>query len=432
MQDREIDHWNRAERLTVFMAAMIEIIPERPFEEGVEQGRQLGKPAMLERSREVLKSPYRCETLGAMTRKELTETTLRRLQTSPDYSLYPELEDLYPERVDFIRGLAHGAECSLEDAAIYSYLTYCEEIDNWYHLLQTQSGPSHCSGIFLKGPDGVLGGHSMEYAPPPCPPDYRQRKPSLHDGMRVLRPVRARVLLKKPRTGYIEGWGVTNEKGVGCFAEAACGVLLDEPIEETWPIGRVPLLRFAHNVDHLVELYRRYNLFNWNRASLLYADMRGNAAVVEKSFRRIGIRMLGNDDVLWCTEGYFESPEMSMYLRTKRREYLERTGKHLGCEDMQYATDCGVRFTHLGELCYEPWGKGYDHMRRILVDHSPFPRAICRHAGPDTAAYDRTITQRSIFRDLTHNRSFERQWVPWKKFCCEVPEEVTQYPHIPA
>jgi hypothetical protein len=54
----------------------------------------------------------------------------------------------------------------------------------------------------------------------------------------------------------------------------------------------------------------------------------------------------------WRTdgEGYFESPEMNGYLRVERREYLERTGKHLGCEDMQYATDCGVRFTHLGEL----------------------------------------------------------------------------------
>jgi len=414
------------------MAAMIEIIPERPFDEGVEQGRQLDKPAMLARIEELLASPYRRDTLGAMARDELVEMTCRRLHTPPDYRQYPELEDLYPERLEFIRGLAQGAECLLDDAALYSYLTYRDEIDTWYHLFQTQPGPSHCSGIFLKGPDGMLGGHSMESAPPPRPAEYRHRKPARHEGTRVLRPVRARLTLKKPRTGYIEQWGVSNEKGVGCFAEAACGVLLDEPIEDTWPIGRVPLLRFARNVDHLAELYTRYHLFNWGRASLLFADIHGNAMVVEKSFRRIGIRMLGNEDVLWCTEGYFESPEMNAYLRAKRREFLEKTGRHLGCEDMQYANDCGVRFTHLGELCYQPWGRGYDHMRRILADHSPFPRAICRHAGPDTAAYDRTVTQRSIFRDLTHNRSFERTWIPWTKFCCEVPEEVVQYPHIPA
>jgi hypothetical protein len=224
---------------------------------------------------------------------------------------------------------------------------------------------------------------------------------------------------------------VTNEKGVGCFAAVSCGVLLDEPIEDTWPIGPVPLLRFARNIDHLAELYRRYNLFNWGRASQLYADIAGNAMVVEKSFRRIGIRMLGNANVLWCTEGYFETPEMYSYIRAKRLEFLEKAGKHLGAGDMQYANDCAVRFTHIGELCYEPWGNGYDHMRRVLTDHAPFPRAVCRHAGPDTADYDTTITQISIFRDATHNRSFERKWVPWKKFCCEMPEEVVQYPRIP-
>jgi len=414
------------------MAAMIEIIPEQPFEEGVEHGKRIGRPAMLARTRELLHGPYLRDTLGAMTRKELAQTVMSRLRTPPDFELYPELEDLYPERVDFIRGVAQGAGCSLEDAAIESYLTYREEIATWHHQYQLQLEPTHCSGIFLKGPDGVLGAHSMESESPACPPNYRHRKPNLHEWTRVLRPIRARLTLKKPRTGYIEGWGVTNEKGVGCFAAASCGVLLDEPIEDTWPIGRVPLLRFARNADHLAELYCRYNLFNWERASLLYADIHGDAVVVEKSFRRIGIRKSGNADVLWCTEGYFESPEMNGYLRAKRREHLERTGKHLGCEDMQYATDCGVRFTHLGELCHEPWGKGYKHIRRTLADHSPFPRAICRHGSPDTAAYDRTVTQCSVFRDATHNRSFERTWVPWTKFCCETLEEVVQYPHIPA
>ena len=37
----------------------------------------------------------------------------------------------------------------------------------------------------------------------------------------------------------------------------------------------------------------------------------------------------------------------------------------------------------------------------------------------------------SGFRDLTHNRTFEREWVPWKRFPCQVPEQVTQYPPRP-
>jgi hypothetical protein len=128
-----------------------------------------------------------------------------RLQTAPDYALYPELEDLYPERVEYIRGFAQGAECSLAEAAIYSYLQYRNEIDTWYHSYQLELEPTHCSGVFLKGPDGVLGAHSIESGPPPAPADYRYRKPRLYEQVRSLRPTRAQLVLKKPRTGYIQG-----------------------------------------------------------------------------------------------------------------------------------------------------------------------------------------------------------------------------------
>ena len=102
-----------------------------------------------------------------------------------------------------------------------------------------------------------------------------------------------------------------------------------------------------------------------------------------------------------------------------------------GSGDLQYATDCHVRFTHLGELCNQPWGHGYEHIRRVLTDHATFPRAVCRHGGPDTDPYDISVTMASGFVDFTHNRSFWRAWVPWKKFPCQVPEEVTQYPARP-
>ena len=114
---------------------------------------------------------------------------------------------------------------------------------------------------------------------------------------------------------------------------------------------------------------------------------------VEKSFRRVGFRRIGASGALCCTEGHFESAEMNAFIRRKRLEYLERMGKHLGAGDMQYANDCAVRFTRLAELVHENWGRGYEHMRKVLTDHATFPRAVCRHMGPDTAAYDRTMTQ---------------------------------------
>ncbi|HVF10579.1 MAG TPA: hypothetical protein VNA16_07245, partial [Abditibacteriaceae bacterium] len=68
---------------------------------------------------------------------------------------------------------------------------------------------------------------------------------------------------------------------------------------------------------------------------------------------------------------------------------------------------------------------------QVLTNHAPFPRAICRHGGPDTAPYDKSVTQKSWFHDLTHNRSYTRDWIPWKKFPCEVPETVKQFPARP-
>jgi hypothetical protein len=401
-----------------------------PFDDGIADGRKLGKAGIQQQTAKLLDDQYLKSTLGEMSRVALEHYVISRLETPPDYGRYPELEDIYPERVDYVRGLAQGAECSLAEAAIYHYVKYRQHIDNWYWSHQLKHEPTHCSGVLLVGPDGVLGAHSMESGPPPRPTDYRFKTPKSYSGLKTKDAAAKTLKVKKPRTGYIENWGVGNEKGVGCVAATSCSVLLDEPIEDTWPVNDVPLLRFAHSADHLAELYRRYTLHNWSRASLIYADTTGDAVVIEKSFRRIGTRK-SSDGVLWCTEGHWETPEMSNYIRGKRLEFLERAGRHLGAEDMQYATDCAVRFTHIGWLCHQPWGRGYEHMRRILTDHAPFPRAICRHCGPDTAEYDRTVTMQSNLYDLTHNRMFERKWDPWKKFACEVPEIVTQYPVRP-
>jgi hypothetical protein len=196
-------------------------------------------------------------------------------------------------------------------------------------------------------------------------------------------------------------------------------------------VGRVPLLRFARNIEELAQLYHRYTLHNWGYASQIWADVGGDAIAVEKSFRRIGIRRL-EGSVIWCTEGYWHTPHMRQYQRAKRLEYIEKAGKHLGAEDMQYFTDCAVRFTRMGETCHEPLGFGYEHMSRVLTDHATFPRAVCRHGGPDTAPYDTSVTLVSSMTDLTHNRAFTRGWVPWKKFPCQVPWTVTQYPPIPS
>ncbi|HOS44664.1 MAG TPA: bifunctional diaminohydroxyphosphoribosylaminopyrimidine deaminase/5-amino-6-(5-phosphoribosylamino)uracil reductase RibD, partial [Armatimonadota bacterium] len=299
----------------------------------------LGAEGLRAKTAEHLATPLLRDTLGAMDRAELARYAMARLEAPPDYRRYPELEDLYPEKVDALRGLAQGAEVSLAEAAVYSYVDYRALIDHWYSVYQLQRDPGHCSGVIMVGPDGVLGGQSAESAPPPKPAAWRWRPPKPYAGLQPLKTQCPALTLRRPRTGYIEGWGVTNEKGVACVAGNSCGVWLDEPIEDTWPIGQVPLLRFARDIDHLEELSRRYTLFNWGRGSIAYADITGHAMIVEKSYRRIGIRRLKpGAQAIWCTEGHWETPEMGGYLRAKRLEYLEKAGKHLGADDLQYAT----------------------------------------------------------------------------------------------
>ncbi len=413
------------------MAFTLKIVPIIPFEDGVAVARDLDRQAVQDEIRALLEGAYVRDTLGAMSRQALSRQIMQRLQTPLDYSRFPELEDLYGERLDYLRGFAKGAECSLSESALFDYLKYREWIDNWYHPLNPTVEPGHCSGVLLVGPDGVLGAHNVESsANVPRPRGYRHRSPPPYRGLKSVVKNQTRIEVDRPRTGYIQHCGVMNEMGLAMCCGNSCSTWLDEPIEDTWPILHFPLLRFAKNVAHLVDLYSRYTLYAWGRASQIWADTSGDGVVIEKSFRRVGFRRL-KDHALWCTEGHFESPEMNAYLRSNRLEYLERLGKPLGSEDMQYAADAAVRFTRLAELCHENWGRGYDHMRRVLTDHAPFPRATCRHAGPDTAAYDTSITQQSRFRDLTHNRFVMRKWIPWQRFCCEVPEQVTQFPPLP-
>jgi hypothetical protein len=410
----------------------IEIVPVVPFDDGVAAGRKFNSKSLEADTRERLKDQYIKDSLGAMGRAELTRWVMAKLDTPPDYTRFPELQDIYPEIRQRLRGFAEGAGVSLEAAAVHDYLVYRNHIDHWWHPLNPTCEPGHCSGAMLVGPEGVLAAHSIESGPKvKMPKNFKHPKPRPYRGMKVRKKVVDRLVLRKPRTGYIESWGVSNEKGVAIACGNSCSTWLDDPIEDTWPFQGFPVLRFAQNVRDVIDLYTRYTLHLWSRASMIFCDTTGDGVVIEKSFRRVGFRRIGPSGALCCTEGHFESAEMNAFIRRKRLEYLERMGKHLGAGDMQYANDCAVRFTRLAEMVHEDWGRGYEHMRKVLTDHATFPRAVCRHMGPDTAPYDRTVTQQQNWIDLTHNRSFVRKWVPWKKFCCEVAEEMTQFPARP-
>ena len=418
------------------MAGSITIINENPHQDGVDAGKKLGADALRKETREKLAHPYLKRSLGAMSRDALQKYVLARLETAPNYTRFPELEDVYPERVEYLRGFAQGAGVSLGEAATHHYVAYKLNIDNWYYSLQAggagaPTGKAGCTGILMVGPDGVIGAHSAESTPPPKPRGYKVRPPRPYKGTKVLPIKHVDLTLIKPRTGYISNWGTTNEKGVGCAAGVSCSIWHDDPIEDTWPVHEVPLLRFATSVKHLVELYTRYTLHNWSRASQVWADTSGNGCIIEKTYRLIGVRWIGSAPAIWCTEGHFESDHMNAFARSRRLDYFAKSGKHLGCDDNQFYTDCAVRFCHIGELCHMPWGHGVDHMRRVLVDTAPFPRGINRCGGPDTDKYDGTVTMAQSMTNFTANRHHGRGWIPWKKFVHEVPEGIGEYPPRP-
>jgi len=419
------------------MAVEFEIVPIVPFEDGVAFGRKLGGAKLRKEIKDTLAHASLKDSLGAMSRASLEKLALAKLNAPPDFTRFPELADLYPERVDYLRGVAKGAGCTLGEAAVHSYALFRKRNEFWHASVACDRTPQdlgRCSGVAMVGADGTIGFHSMESNPPPKPRGYRHRAPKPFKGFKQVAAKAKTWKLHKPRTGYVVDWGATNERGVGAICGVSCSTHLDDPIADTWPCNDVPLLRFAGSVQQLQELWARYTEHNFGRASMIFGDTApggGDAVVVEKSFRRVGFRRLNGKQAIWCTEGYFETPEMQSFINARRNQFIERTGRHLGCEDRQYFTDCAVRFTRIGELCHMPWGFGLEHLRRIVTDHATFPRAVCRHGGPDTAAYDQSVTMQSVIYDLTKNQMLVRKWVPWKKWCCEVPEEVTQGPPRP-
>ncbi|HOS44716.1 MAG TPA: hypothetical protein PK794_13590, partial [Armatimonadota bacterium] len=186
------------------MITGIEIIPVIPFAEGAAAGTAAGAACVRARIDALCRGPYLRDTLGALTREELDRRVTARLETPPDVTTYPELQEVYPERVEWLRGFAAGAACTRTEAAVYDYLTYRTYIEGQYRMYQLQPPPGHCSGALLVGPDGVLAGQNIDTAPPPKPADYRHRAPRAYRGLRQRKAVGARPVLRRPPTGYIE------------------------------------------------------------------------------------------------------------------------------------------------------------------------------------------------------------------------------------
>src|SRR5262245_16704389 len=104
------------------MAVDFEIVPLIPFDDGVAFGKSLGGAKLRKETKGALAHAYLKDSLGAMSRASLERYVLARLNSPPDFTRFPELEDIYPERVEYLRGVAKGAGCTLGEAAMHSYV----------------------------------------------------------------------------------------------------------------------------------------------------------------------------------------------------------------------------------------------------------------------------------------------------------------------
>lgn len=349
---------------------------------------------------------------------------LERLEARPDFQTFPELRGLHSDRVLHLRGLAEGGGVTRAEAALYSYLHFRHEIEALWNSLQIGSHPPlarACSAMIFSGSGVILGAHNADSVPePPMLPPPGNVGPVRFRVHPQRRSTPRRMELTRPRTGYIERWGVTNEKGVLILPGLSCNTWLDEPIEDTWPVHQVPVLRFARSARHAAQLWQRYNRHQYRAGTFLILDRAGGAVAVEKTFRRIGLRFPDPRGYLCATDGHFEEPDMHAYRFGRTADYVRRTGLGSGSIDMQYLADCHARYTRLCELGGQTVNRTVKTLAALMSDHAPFPRNLCRHAD-QPGGYDQTVTMQQWIVDLAADRAYHRAWVPGRAFCCRQP-----------
>jgi hypothetical protein len=317
------------------MKIPIQIVPDDPFEQGVDEGRPLAGSALREQIATLRADPLLAPTLGQTDEAQIKRLVRQRLETPPDDGQFPELAVLFPEAVERVRGKAQGAGAALDDAALQDYLAYRRHQLFWW--AQYQAPPPEdapltegCTGVIVAAGDGeIYLGKNLDSVP-----GFTQS------------PAARTHVVKKPRSGYTQ-FPLISEAGIAHSGGASVSTWLDEPMEDVWPFTKAfPVERFASTVDELADLYRRYTLYIPGRGSNAFVDRHGNMISVDKSYRRVGIsRWMGG--AAWHTEGYFHSPEMSAFLAERRRTFAERFGITPGSYHNQYYADCAVRFTNL-------------------------------------------------------------------------------------
>ncbi len=255
----------------------------------------------------------------------------------------PRIEALSPALVEEIRGLAEGADISLEEALL------CQA-----RAEATRRGPDEgCSAFAVTGA-ATADGNALAGQNQDLQPEYSDVAILLH-----LKPTdgRPRVLLFT-FAGQL-GYAGMNSTGLAHFANALYNCPWQEGLPH-YPVKRV-VLEYA-TFDEVREVV----LSNPTCSAGNMVMCNGENGILDVEIRSDGVAEFADErpDAILHTNHYLTP------------EFVKHEDRHL--------KDSFVRLDRIRELVYGRYGDiTVDVMKEILADHEGDPAAICRHGERD-------------------------------------------------
>ena len=255
-------------------------------------------------------------------------------------ALLPMMEALSPSLVEEVRGLAHGAGISFEEAVL------CQARAEAAHI-----GEGGCTAFALTG-SATADGQPLAGQNQDLEPEYTDVAILLRVKPNDGRP-RALIFTFAGQVGY----SGMNEYGLAHFANA----LYDcdwQPGLPHYPLKRVMLEK--QTIDECVELLTKHR--TCSAANVLLSD--GNGRIADVEVRPEGIALFQD-----------EHPDCCLH-----------TNHYLTAQFAAYEThslpDSVPRLVRMRALIKENWGAiTVDSMKTILADHEGDPGGICRHGS---------------------------------------------------
>ena len=252
----------------------------------------------------------------------------------------PAIEALSPPLVEEIRGLADGADISLEEAVLCQARAEAARV-----------GEGGCTGFALSG-SATADGQPLAGQNQDLEPEYADVAMLLRVRPGDGRP-RALMFTFAGQLGY----SGMNEHGVAHFANALYGFEW-RPGLPHYPMKRVMLEK--RNVQECIDVLKQHRTCSAH--NVVMCDGEGNVADVE--IRPEGVAEFEDDSSDW---------------RIHTNHYV--TGDFAPYEDNTLADSCD-RLDRMRLLIRDHWGDvTADTMKGLLKDHEGDPGGICRHGA---------------------------------------------------